>query len=35
VGNLGLTDSQEADLVNFLKILSDGYTRPNPLFGGA
>ena len=31
VGNLGLTASQEADLVNFLKILSDGYTRPNPV----
>ena len=30
VGNLGLTASQEADLVNFLKILSDGYTAPNP-----
>jgi cytochrome c peroxidase len=34
VGNLGLTASQEADLVNFLKILSDGYTAPNPVFGG-
>jgi cytochrome c peroxidase len=34
VGNLGLTASQEADLVNFLKILSDGYTAPNPPFGG-
>ncbi len=34
VGNLGLTASQEADLVNFLKILSDGYTKPNPPFGG-
>ncbi len=31
VGNLGLSASQEADLVNFLKILSDGYTRPNPV----
>ena len=29
-GQLGLTASQEADLVNFLKILSDGYTAPNP-----
>ena len=29
VGNLGLTASQEADLVNFLKILSDGYSKPN------
>ncbi len=34
VGNLGLTASQEADLVNFLKILSDGFTKPNPAFGG-
>jgi cytochrome c peroxidase len=33
VGNLGLTPSQEADLVNFLKILSDGYTKPNPVGG--
>ena len=31
VGNLGLTASQEADLVNFLKILTDGYTKPNPV----
>ena len=31
VGHLGLTASQEADLVNFLTILSDGYTAPNPV----
>jgi len=31
VGNLGLTASQEADVVNFLKILSNGYTKPNPV----
>jgi cytochrome c peroxidase len=31
VGNLGLSASQEADLVNFLKILSDGFTAPNPV----
>ena len=31
VGNLGLTASQEADLVNFLMILTDGYTKPNPV----
>ena len=31
VGHLGLTASEEADLVNFLKILSDGYTKPNPV----
>jgi hypothetical protein len=29
MGNLGLTASQEADLVNFLKILTDGFTKPN------
>ena len=34
VGNLGLTASDEADLVNFLKILSDGYTKSNPVGGG-
>jgi hypothetical protein len=33
MGNLGLTASQEADLVNFLMILTDGYTAPNPAFG--
>jgi cytochrome c peroxidase len=31
VGNLQLTDSQATDLVNFLKILTDGYTKPNPV----
>jgi cytochrome c peroxidase len=31
VGNLQLTSQQEDDLVNFLKILSDGYTKPNPV----
>jgi cytochrome c peroxidase len=31
VGNLQLTASQEADVVNFLKILTDGYTKPNPV----
>jgi cytochrome c peroxidase len=31
VGNLGLTASEETDLVNFLKILTDGYTTPNPV----
>ena len=31
VGNLGLTAFQEADLINFLKILTDGYTKPNPV----
>jgi cytochrome c peroxidase len=34
VGNLQLTASQEGDLVNFLKILSDGYTKPNPPASG-
>jgi hypothetical protein len=33
VGNLGLTDSEENDLVAFLRILSDGFTRPNPIPG--
>jgi cytochrome c peroxidase len=31
VGNLGLTPSEETDLVNFLKILTDGFTAPNPV----
>jgi cytochrome c peroxidase len=31
VGNLQLSAAQEADLVNFLKILTDGYTKPNPV----
>jgi cytochrome c peroxidase len=31
VGNLQLNSQQEADLVEFLKILSDGYTKPNPV----
>jgi cytochrome c peroxidase len=32
VGNLQLSATQEADVVNFLKILSDGFTAPNPVF---
>jgi cytochrome c peroxidase len=35
VGNLGLTAAQEAALVSFLQILSDGYTAPNPVGGDA
>ena len=35
VGNLGLTAAQEANLVSFLQILSDGYTAPNPVGGDA
>src|ERR1700675_1328714 len=31
VGNLQLSAEQEADLVNFLSILSDGFTTPNPV----
>ncbi len=31
IGNLQLSKQQEEDLVNFLKILTDGYTRPNPV----
>jgi cytochrome c peroxidase len=30
VGNLGLDDQNEADLVAFIKTLDDGYTYPNP-----
>jgi cytochrome c peroxidase len=29
VGNLQLSELQEDDLVNFIKILTDGYTKPN------
>jgi cytochrome c peroxidase len=31
VGNLQLSAQQEADVVNFLSILSDGFTTPNPV----
>lgn len=31
IGNLQLSSQEEADLVNFLKILSDGYTKPSPV----
>jgi hypothetical protein len=31
VGNLQLTAQQEQDLVNFLFILNDGFTKPNPV----
>ena len=31
IGNLGLTAQQEADLVAFMQILSDGFTTPNPV----
>jgi cytochrome c peroxidase len=31
VGNLQLSAQQEDYLVNFLKILADGYTKPNPV----
>jgi cytochrome c peroxidase len=31
VGNLGLTPAEEADVVNFLRTLTDGFTRPNPV----
>jgi cytochrome c peroxidase len=33
IGNLGLTAQQEADLVAFLRILSDGFIPPNPVGG--
>jgi cytochrome c peroxidase len=29
IGNLGLTERQEHDIVAFLKILNDGFTKPN------
>jgi hypothetical protein len=28
IGNLGLTEQEESQLVAFLKTLTDGYTRP-------
>ena len=31
IGNLQLSSQEEADLVSFLKILNDGYTKPNPV----
>jgi hypothetical protein len=31
VVDLGLTASVQANLVNFLKILSDGYTKHSPV----
>jgi cytochrome c peroxidase len=31
IGNLGLTERQEDDIVAFLRILSDGFTKPNPV----
>jgi hypothetical protein len=31
IGNLGLTDQQENDVVAFLATLSDGFTKPNPI----
>jgi len=31
VGNLELTPEQEQDLVNFIIILNDGLTKPNPV----
>jgi cytochrome c peroxidase len=34
IGNLGLTDQQENDIVAFMKILSDGFTPPNPVGPG-
>jgi len=31
VGNLGLTQRDEADVVSFLRTLTDGFIRPNPV----
>jgi cytochrome c peroxidase len=33
VGNLGLTDTEENEIVVFLQTLSDGYTTPYPFIG--
>jgi cytochrome c peroxidase len=33
VGNLGLTDTEENEIVVFLQTLSDGYTTPYPYIG--
>ena len=33
VGNLGLTDTEENEIVAFLQTLSDGYTTPYPFIG--
>jgi cytochrome c peroxidase len=35
IGNLGLTNQDENDLVAFLQILSDGFTPPNPVGGNS
>jgi cytochrome c peroxidase len=34
LGNLGLTNQQENDIVAFMTTLSDGFTAPNPVSGG-
>jgi cytochrome c peroxidase len=31
IGNLQLSSQEETDLINFIKILDDGYTKPNPV----
>lgn len=31
IGNLQLSSQEEEDLVNFLRILDDGFTKPNPV----
>jgi hypothetical protein len=31
VGNLQLTPHQQADIVSFLRTLTDGFTKPNPV----
>jgi hypothetical protein len=30
IGNLGLTDTEENQIVTFLQILTDGFTTPYP-----
>ena len=34
VGNLGLTDAEENDIVAFLQTLSDGFSKPIPIHQG-
>jgi hypothetical protein len=33
VGNLGLTDTEENEIVAFLETLNDGFTTPYPYIG--
>lgn len=33
VGNLGLSPNEQANLISFLRALTDGFTQPNPVEG--